>query len=365
MEKLMKLHLVVDGAIYQTVSVEKGEPVLASPPPEREGYSFVKWEGLPERGIAGKEVTATALYTKNEYEVTFKLDGKVISSEKLPYGSVIALPAVSGGADWGEFPKTVPASDIVIEGQTEPDTYSLTMIVDGEVFASYNFVAGADLTKLPTPQKVGYDFSGWNKKYKVMPHSNLTVRGSYKPHKHTLSFVIDGEMEFTKTTEYGAPIRSRGMPTRDDHTFIGWESGPDTMHDHDLIFTGKFELNKRTLRFMLDGQLIFESRLDVGTPIKPPETPIREGYMFSGWRGLPKAMPDTDYTAEGKYYLRKYKLSFVIDGEVVEKRQVPFGAPVEKAVAPEKEGYRFSGWSDMPVSMPAEEVVVIGNYVEL
>ena len=97
MEKLMILHLVVDGEVYQTVSVEKGEPVLVSPPPEKEGYTFERWDGLPERGIAGKEVKATALYTKNEYEVTFKLDGEIVSSEKLPYASVIALPAVSGG----------------------------------------------------------------------------------------------------------------------------------------------------------------------------------------------------------------------------------------------------------------------------
>ena len=71
MEKLMILHLIVDGERYQTVSVEKGEPVLVSPPPEKEGYTFVRWEGLPERGIAGKEVKATALYTKNEYEVSY------------------------------------------------------------------------------------------------------------------------------------------------------------------------------------------------------------------------------------------------------------------------------------------------------
>lgn len=365
MEKLMILHLIVDGETYQTVSVEKGEPVLVSPPPEKEGYTFVRWEGLPERGIAGKEVKATAHYTKNEYEVTFKLDGEIVSSEKLPYASVIALPAVSGGADWGEFPKNVPAFDVVIEGRTEPDTYSLTMLVDGEVFGSYNFLAGADLTKLPVPQKAGHDFSGWNKKYKVMPHSNLTIRGSYKPHKHTLSFVIGDEMEFTKQVEFGTPINFFGLPKREDYTFVGWEGVPDTMPDHDLIFEGNFELNKRTLRFVLDGQTIFESRMDVGTPIKPPDTPNREGYMFSGWRGLPKTMPDADYTAEGKYYLRKYKLTFVVDGKAIEKRQVSFGAPVEKAVAPEKVGFRFDGWENMPVSMPAEDVTVVGSYTEL
>lgn len=362
MEKMMKLNFIVDGEIYQSVSVEKGEQVIAIDPPAKEGYRFVRWDGLPDTGAGGKEVSAVAVYEAELYEVTVILDDNTLSSEKLPFGAPITLP--QGEYEWTDACDTVPAHDLVIRGSSEPATYTLTMLVDGELFGSYRFPAGADLTGLPTPEKIGHDFSGWNKKYKVMPHSNLTVKGRYKPHRHTLSFVIEDEMEFTKKVDFGTPIRALGNPLRENFSFSGWGDIPATMPDHDLIFKGRFSLNARQLRFVLDGQLIYESTLDVGAPIKAPETPVREGYMFSGWRGLPKTMPDRDFTAEGKYYLRKYKLVYMVDGEVYEKQQIPFGAPVEKLRAPEKEGFRFSGWSDIPASMPAEDVVVTGFFTE-
>ena len=136
------------------------------------------------------------------------------------------------------------------------------------------------------------------------------------------------------------------------------------MPDHDLVFTGKFEINTHVLRFILDGRLIYESTLDVGTPIKAPETPQREGYMFSGWRGLPKTMPDEDYTAEGRYYLRKFKIVYMLDGEEYGRDTLAFGAPITALPAPEKEGMHFSGWSEIPVTMPAEDLVVSGSFSE-
>lgn len=368
MEKSMKLIFRADGTVFQTATVEKGERVMAIDPPEKEGYRFVEWRGLPSKSIPGREVTVDAVYEPQEYNAVFKVDGKEISSFRVRFGDPVAAPVTDAEkqpdfSGWKGIPETMPAHDILVTATTVPVTYSLTMLVGDEVFGSYQFPAGADLTGLPTPQKPGHDFSGWNKNYKKMPHSNLTVRGTYKPHRHTLTYVIEDEMNFVRKMDFGAPIRPLVDPVRPNYTFSGWGDAPETMPDHDLTFTGRFTLNTRTLRFVLDDQLIYESVLHVGDPIKPPKITTREGYMFSGWRGLPKAMPDEDYTAEGRHYLRKYKLTYLLDGKVYKKESLTFGAPVERLPAPEGDG-RFSGWSDIPTTMPAADVEIVGSFIK-
>lgn len=368
MEKSMKLIFRADGEVFQTVTVEKGERVMAIDPPEKEGHRFVEWKDLPAKCLPGREVAVDAVYVPNEYNAVFKIDGKEVAARKIRFGDPVVPPsdeaeAMPDFSGWKNVPETMPAHDVLVTATTTPVTYSLTMMVGDEVFGAYQFPAGADLTGLPTPEKPGHDFSGWNKNYKKMPHSNLTVRGVYKPHRHTLTYVIEDEMSFVRRMDFGAPIRPLVDPKRPNYTFSGWGDPPETMPDHDLTFTGRFTLNTHTLRFVLDDQLIYESVLHVGDPIKPPKVSTREGYMFSGWRGLPKSMPDEDFTAEGRHYLRKYKLIYTVDGKEYHKENLAFGTPIEKLPAPEGNG-TFSGWSEIPTTMPASDVVIAGTFTE-
>ncbi|MBR5044270.1 MAG: InlB B-repeat-containing protein, partial [Clostridia bacterium] len=101
-----------------------------------------------------------------------------------------------------------------------------------------------------------------------------------------------------------------------------------------------------------------------GTPITPPEVPVKEGYVFSGWRNLPKTMPDEEVRAEGRYYLRRYRVICEADGEEVDRVQVLYGAEPVLPDAPEKEGFRFDGWDGVPKTMPAQDVTVTAKYVE-
>ncbi|MBO5788901.1 MAG: InlB B-repeat-containing protein [Clostridia bacterium] len=367
MENMMQLHFRVDGEVYQTVTVEKGELVMPISAPEKEGHRFVRWDNLPEKSTAGKEVTVDAVYEACTYVATFVLDDTVLEERTLAYGAPVAEPALPDMEDktflgWENLPATMPAGDIKVEGKTEPLTFSYTMMVDDEVFATYQFAAGADMTGLPIPEKEGHTFSGWNKNYKKMPHSNLTVRGTLTPHPHSVVFEIDDEMKFVRDLHYGDAIRPIGIPSRPNHSFVGWENVPEVVPDEDLHFHGHFEINSHTLRFMLEDHLIYEAVHEAGSPIKAPEVEPREGYMFSGWRGLPKKMPDCDYTAEGRYYVKKYKLVFQVDGEEYDVQTVAFGAPVTPPEAPQKEGLTFSGWDNVPDTMPADDVVVVGSF---
>jgi hypothetical protein len=57
--------------------------------------------------------------------------------------------------------------------------YTLTYIVDGEVYKSVTYEEGDVVSPEPEPQKEGYAFSGWSEIPKNMPASDVTVTGSF------------------------------------------------------------------------------------------------------------------------------------------------------------------------------------------
>lgn len=57
-----------------------------------------------------------------------------------------------------------------------------------------------------------------------------------------------------------------------------------------------------------------------------------------------------------------YQLTYIVDGNIYKTRIVEPGAAVNAEEALEKEGYIFSGWSDIPETMPDHDVIVIGSF---
>ncbi len=57
-----------------------------------------------------------------------------------------------------------------------------------------------------------------------------------------------------------------------------------------------------------------------------------------------------------------YCITYMIDGVVYKTRFVEPGIVLNAEEEPTKEGYTFSGWSEIPETMPAENVVVVGSF---
>lgn len=71
---------------------------------------------------------------------------------------------------------------------------------------------------------------------------------------------------------------------------------------------------------------------------------------------------------EGKLTLKHveskeiYALTFLIDGMVYHTDSLAYGEYIKLPETPYKEGYTFDGWSDIPETMPAHDVVVHGTF---
>ncbi len=61
-----------------------------------------------------------------------------------------------------------------------------------------------------------------------------------------------------------------------------------------------------TLTYILDGKKYVEYSLQEGNAITPESTPSKGGYTFSGWSEIPETMPDHDVTITGTFIENTY-----------------------------------------------------------
>jgi hypothetical protein len=114
--------------------------------------------------------------------------------------------------------------------------------------------------------------------------------------------------------------------------------------------------------YKVNGVIYKTISYDYGDAITPEPAPVREGFTFSGWSEIPATMPAKDVTVTGSFIINKYKLTYMVDDEVYKSMKVKYGAPITPEAEPVKEGYTFSGWSEIPERMPARNVIVYGTF---
>ena len=240
--------------------------------------------------------------------------------------------------------------------------YKLSYFVDGESYKIHKYEVGESITPEAEPTKEGYTFSGWSDIPATMPANDITVTGTFSVNKYKLVYKVDGQEYKSYDVEYGATITPETEPTKEGYTFSGWSDIPATMPANDITVTGTFSVNKYKLVYKVDGQEYKSYDVEYGATITPETEPTKEGYTFSGWSDIPATMPAKDVTVTGTFSINKYTVSYVIDNEVVQEDKLEYGAKIVPPEAPKKNGYDFS-WGEYPETMPAKDLVITGTYV--
>lgn len=357
----------IDNEVIGTQTYEYGAPIVVMEAPEKEGHTFSGWGEVPET-MPAFDLVLGGTYADNYYTITFRLDGVVILTDDLPYESPITVPEVPEKEGysfngWGEVPATMPAYNLDIDGTYSINYYSLVFVIDGEVVSTGQLPYGAEIVAPEAPVKDGYTFAGWGIVPATMPASDLEITGSYDVNYYTITFDIDGEIYSTEVLPYGAEIVvPDNVPSKDGHSFMGWGDVPTTMPANDLSISGTYAVNNYTLTFRIGDEIIFTGQQPYGSEIIVPEAPEKEGHEFLGWGDVPATMPASNLELIGSYKLKSYKLVFKIDDEVVSESMVEYGAMVITPEAPEKEGYTFAGWGIVPTIMPASDLEFTGEY---
>ena len=375
-DQAYKVTYITNGHGPETKVVYVVKNSLLTLPPDliAEGYTLkgvFKDKGLnQEWNIATDKVTSeTTLYAKweiNSHTISFLVDGAPISSATLEYGAEVVAPTPSKTGYtfvWDEdAPATMPDKDLVINGSYTINTHRLVYKLNGEEYNAEDVTFGTVLTLLSNPAaREGYTFSGWSSLPASMPDNDVTVTGSFYANKHTILFTINSETIQTTNTEFGANISSL-LPKKPGFRFVPANDIPTTMPDKDLTITGSWQERTYRLTYKINGEELQHFDLNYGDAITPLAAPTKTGYTFSGWSEIPQTMPDDDITITGSFNANEHTITYMIDGEVYKTTKTTFGSKIILPTTPFKAGLKFSGWSNIPETMPDNDITITGSF---
>ena len=343
--------------------------------PTREGYTFAGWDmDIPET-IPAEDMSFTAKWIANQYTLTFDSDGgSDVAAITQDYGTKIETPAAPTKtgytfAGWdNEIPETMPAESMSFKAQWTINQYSLTFDAGNGTEAT---VITQDYgTKFDTPAdptREGYTFAGWDMDIpETIPAEDMRFTAKWIANQYTLTFDSDGGSDVAAITQdYGTKIETPAAPTKTGYTFAGWDNEiPETMPAESMSFKAQWTINQYSLTFDAgNGTEATVITQDYGTKFDTPADPTREGYTFAGWdMDIPETIPAEDMSFTALWSVNSYKLVYILDGEVYAEYDVEYGSEITPENDPEKTGYTFDGWTEIPETMPAHDVEIYGSF---
>lgn len=203
----------------------------------------------------------------------------------------------------------------------------------------------------PVPEK---------KYYNVSVISSSAGKGTV-----TVEGVADGK------AEEGSDITITAVP-REGYEFVKWSDGsnvnPRTINVKDNIaLTAQFSAKKYNIIYKVDGSEYKTITVEYGSEVTPIAAPEKEGYTFSGWKGLPEStMPAHDVTVSGTFSVNSYTLTYIYNNETVKEIMLEYGSEIPAFnYVPENPNHTFVGWrTEGYTTMPAHDLIFIADFVD-
>ena len=382
---------VIDGK-EETTEVAYGEkPIYNGETPTKEKtaqytYTFSGWKPqIDENTVVTEDVTYTAQFDSivNKYTVTWKNGDTVLKTEQVEYGTkptydgvtptkpateqytytftgwTPEIAAVTGDATYtAQFNSTVNKYTVTWKNY-DGSVLEKDENVEYGTMPEYN---GEEPTKEGDAQYT-YTFKGWtpeitavtgNKEYKAV--FEQTVNEYTVTWKNGKTVLQSGKVKYGTKPTYDGETPTKGGDAQYTYTFKGWNPAVAAVTG-DVTYEAQFNstVNKYTVTWKnWDGNELRKDTVEYGeTPKYNGETPIRDQtddktYTFIGWSpDVKEVNGDATYTAKFSETARKYKITWVIDGEK-ETEEVAYGVKPTHA-EPTKDtdehySYEFSGW---------------------
>ena len=346
--------------------------------PTKEGYTFDGWDKEIPSNMPAENMTITASWTVNKYEVTFKNGDDVVASAKFDYGTVIALPENNVPTkegytlSWEGYTEgmTVPAKDITFTVKWTANEYTITFDSNGgsEVKAITQGYE-TSVTAPADPTRTGYTFDGWEPAVpETMPLNGVTCVAKWTINQYTLTFDLNGGESApiaNITADYDSDV-TVAAPTRTGYTFKGWfPEFTGKVPAANTTYTAQWEVNKYNVTFNTDGgSAIDPVEVEYGSKITLPETPTKEGHTFYGWVNVPETMPAENITLLASWTINQYKVTYMVDENVYQEYTLDYGTDIQVPANPSKSGWVFLGWTSEYTgeTVPARDVVYTAQW---
>ena len=283
--------------------------------------------------------------------------------------SLTALPAEgwhfvkwSDGTTSSTYTLTIN-SDKTLTAEFARNSYVVKFVVDGTTMSEQTLEYEAKIEIPSVPEKEGYTFSGFGEVDETVPAHDVTYNGSYIANKYKVTFIADGKVVSETELEYGTEIILPNAPVKEGYTFVGWGDVAKTVPAHDVTYTAEYKVNSYKLTYEVDGVIYHSENVAFGTTITPLAAPQKEGKTFSGWSEIPATMPAHDVKITGSFSVNSYMVKFIVDDKIIYEQSQAYDSKIVVPSVDEKEGYTFSGFGEVDETVPAHDVTYIGSYV--
>ncbi len=392
----------------------ESDPVKASD--DTYDYAFAGWSNSANNITEDTVIHAVYEETYRKYTVSFYLDGILVGSKQVAYGSNVEPPSTVSLEDkyvligWDSSLENI-TSDKKINAVYELKTFDVTFqfginnsYITRTVKVSYGKGANspdgmnAEFSAYDTAQ-YHYVFTGWDKDFSCVT-DNIYVTATYDKilRVYAVDFVDENGDRLCETqyVEYGsyatAPSEEQTARESDaqySYAFEKWMdgSGEDvdvsqtavvgattftavyvrTVRSYNITFIAKNELGE---------DVVYGKMLDYGAEIEIPQTvqnysDDKYDYTFEGWKVEQGATVSGDYTEVASYSktLRKFTVTFNYGDGKSDVQTVVYG---DKAVEP-TEGleksetaeyeYIFKGWDSSNWLNVTKDITVNAEYI--
>ena len=361
--------------------------------------TFGDWTGKVPAG----NVVYKALYG-GEFDLVFKVDGQEVKKAVVEYNNAFTAPdspskngyTFQGWKDQfdkapADYSSKMPAKNVIFEAQWEIIHYTFTYTLNGGAIEGENpnltDVTIESSFTLKNPVRKGYNFVGWTATGIATPstqvaiantQANNTYVANWEAINYNLTYNLNGGAlpenitnPATYTIEDAVALNN---PVKEGYTFTGW-TGTELAEASTSVtipagsvdnrsYEATWSINSYKVKFVDGNDVLSEETMVFGSSITAPTTPNKDGLVFIGWNPeLPQTVQAGDFTYSTVYVPATFKAYFKIDNTDFTTVEVKYGEQIPAQTAPEREGYTFSGWSEIPATMPASDVTITGTYV--
>ena len=176
-------------------------------------------------------------------------------------------------------------SDLIINGvyQEIKQQYTITFLVDGKTIQSTRYEYGETIVPPTNPVKENFVFVGWDQEFSIVTEGlKLNAIFKEKPVVHVVKFYVDGKLYQELTVEEGSNLTEYPIPTKIGYTFTEWDTNLSYISS-DITTNAIFMKTIHHVKFYVDGKLYHEEFVEYGQSAKTPTPPTKEGYNFIGW----------------------------------------------------------------------------------
>ena len=341
------------------------------------GYTFERWDDEvtdQTRSFAiSQSMSMTAIYSRDEYTITFEVNGEEVQSGTYYYGdSITGVPEVEDiveeqytyrFAGWEpQVTRAYGEQTYVAKFDTILNQYVIRFLDwDESLLKADTLYYGTmpEYNGTPTREQVGgtvYTFAGWDSELTTVKE-DADYRATYTETELEYNVIlIYRDSTVMDKVNYGTQFSIQPLEIEGYH-FVAWDNGVTENYQtvvvvSDTTITALYEINTYKIEFVnWNEDVLQQDSLEHGTmPQFRGEEPTRaqEGaqvYWFTGWEPeVVAATDDARYVAQFSDSTLTYTV-IVTNGTQETTSTYAWGTQIElTANAPE--GYHFVSWSN-------------------